>query len=119
MREKIVANAMQNCTFPAERGLLNIFVILSSGSVWNGRENAFITHLHYYLCRVKLSWPKNNVLILLSGKRGQFGVGRGRNDKGLLFSSPPKDSLGRHLIFTRLDWPLIGQNRSRDLSTGL
>ena len=57
MREKIVANVLQNCTFLANGGLLKLFVILSSGSVLNGRESAFITHLHYYLRRVKLSWP--------------------------------------------------------------
>ena len=95
MREKIVDDVLQNCTFLANRGLLKLFVILSSGSVLNGRESAFITHLHYYLRRVKLSWPdpdKNiSLLILLSGNWRQFNVDRGRSamiSKDSVFCSP-------------------------------
>ena len=85
-------------------------VILSSGSVWNGRESAFITHLHYYLCSesTNVLGPESLVMTIFFGGKSLFMLlillpGKGHNlalaeaamiKNVVLFSA--KYSLGRH-----------------------
>ena len=129
MREKIVANVLQlqNCTFPAERGLLkniccNFILWLCMEWTWKcfyyplallsrPSQTVLAKNIVFFLCWFSFQENGDNLVLAEAAMI-----------RDCYFSFHEKTAQGGILLDCSdiyQDWPLIGYPWSRDLSTGL